>query len=93
MLVHALQTPTASGLCVRQAVECLTALVPHMVDYGDLEHAALACSDVQRRRWHDATGDSWAALDLAITTQAVRGGSGGGTSLLWAPRSYWRRPV
>jgi hypothetical protein len=57
-------------------VECLTALVPHMVDCNDLEQTALACSDVQRRRRHDAPGDSWEALDLAIATQAVSSGSG-----------------
>ncbi len=81
MLVHALQTPTVSGLCVQQAVECLTALVPHMVDCDALEQAALACSDVQRRRWHDARADSWVALDLAIATQAVSSGSGGEVAL------------
>ncbi len=76
MLVHVLQTPAAPGPCVHQTVECLTALVPHVVDCDDLKHAALACSDVQRRRWRDAPGASWVALDLVIATQAVSSGTG-----------------
>ncbi len=90
-MVRALLAPAASAACVRQAVECLTALAPHMVHCEVLEQVAHACSDARSRRSGDAPEASWEALEGAIATQAVSvcgGGYGAGfrgqLELLWA---------
>jgi hypothetical protein len=78
ILVRALLAPAASAACVRQAVECLTALAPHMIDSEVLEQVAHACSDARSRRSGDVPEASWAALEGAIATQAVSVCVGGG---------------